>query len=120
MTLYDLPQFQLNLSNLPAVYVPELSAFCPPSLAATMADRPLSPVGADIVAIPSLNTPELLVGLFPVPPGMALPPVGLVANHASNSLTAVINDEENEFREILRDSFQKELVRLAQYGGSGP
>jgi serine/threonine protein kinase len=120
LTLYDLPQFQLSMSNLPAVYVPELSAFCPPSLAATMAGRPPSPVGADIVAIPSLSTPELLAGLFPVSSHTALPPVGVVANQASNSLTAVINDEQREFREILRDRFQKELVRLAQYGGSGP
>jgi hypothetical protein len=44
----------------------------------------------------------------------------VAANQASNSLTAVINDEQSEFREILHDTFQKELVRLAQYGGNGP
>ena len=37
LTLYDLPPFQLQISDLPATYVPELSAFCPPSLDAALA-----------------------------------------------------------------------------------
>jgi hypothetical protein len=114
LTLYDLPPFQLNMSNLPAVYVPELSAFCPPSLAAAIAGRPPALVGMDLIAIPSLSTPELIAGLSPVSPATALPPVGPVVNQASDSVTTVIKDAQSEFREILQDSFQEELARLTQ------
>lgn len=113
LTLYDLPTFRLSMSNLPAVYVPELSAFCPPSLAATMVGRPPATVGVDLVAIPCLSTSELLAGLSSVPLA-TMPPVGPVVTQAASSVKTVINETQSEFREILHDSFQKEVARLAQ------
>ena len=114
LTLYDLPPFQLKVSNLPAVCVPELSAFCPPGLDATMVGWPASPVGVDLISIPSVSTIELITGLLPAPAVMALPPIGQAVSQASDSVTTVIHNAQNEFRETMHNTFQKELTRLEQ------
>ena len=48
LILYELPQFRVDLTSLPAVYVPEINSPGLPGLDAAMAGRPRTPTGVKV------------------------------------------------------------------------
>ena len=107
VTLYPRPEFQLNLTGLPALYVPEIDAFSPPSLDATVAGRPRSPVGVKMPKLPALHSADLVSTLSPALSGVAPPPIGRAVRSVADDVTSIIRDVSGELDEILHGEFTR-------------
>lgn len=105
LILYELPQFRVDLTSLPAVYVPEINSPGLPGLDAAMAGRPRTPTGVKVARLPSLSVMELIGILSPALPVSTLPPIGEAVNSTSTGVTEIIRDARNTFGEILREQF---------------
>lgn len=111
LTLYELPPFTVDLNYLPRPQVPALDAFSPEPWTATVAGRPLIPVGTtDVPRTPSVRTLELVESL--TPPGrtaVGWPHVGAAVRGASEEVTSLIFGGEDEgLVARLRDIFARE------------
>jgi hypothetical protein len=114
LTLYELPPFLVDARDLPAVPVPDLTAFRPPRLDGAIAGRPADPIGTSPVPLPALASLDLIADLRAAAPLAAASPLGRVTSRAAASVSTVIEESQDDFRASLRTLFQQEQARLQQ------